>query len=80
MPLTIQAQYEARYQSQEERLRGEIASLTEHAEFRAVEIKRLQNTIESYKLSNEELNVSSSRFLSAVVHRKQLVEKAVWAD
>lgn len=39
-------------------LRGEIRNLTERAESRAAEVRRLQNTIESYKLSNEELNVS----------------------
>jgi len=54
----IQAEFEAKYNSQEEMLRGEIASLSEHAESRAVEIRRLQSTIESYKLWNEELNVS----------------------
>ncbi|ORY21595.1 hypothetical protein BCR39DRAFT_54296 [Naematelia encephala] len=52
----IKGQLEARYTAQEEMLKGEIASLTEHAESRAAEIRRLQSTVESYKLSNEELN------------------------
>jgi kinesin family protein 5 len=53
-----QSQFEAKYTAQEEMLHGEIASLTERAESRAAEIRRLQSTVESYKLSNEELNVS----------------------
>ncbi|OCF35334.1 kinesin [Kwoniella heveanensis BCC8398] len=52
----IKAQFEAKYKAQEEMLQGEIATLTEHAESRAVELRRLQCTVESYKLSNEELN------------------------
>lgn len=39
-------------------LRSEIALLNEQAESRGAEMKRLQSTVESYKLSNEELNVS----------------------
>lgn len=53
-----QAEFEAKYNAQQEMLRGEIASLGSQAEFRAAEIRRLQSTVESYKLSNEELNVS----------------------
>jgi kinesin family protein 5 len=41
----------------QEMLQAEIRTVTEQAESRAAEIKRLQSTIESYKLSNEELNV-----------------------
>ncbi|WVR04991.1 hypothetical protein IAU60_002003 [Kwoniella sp. DSM 27419] len=52
----LKAQFESKYSAQEEMLRGEISTLTEHAESRAAEIKRLQSTVESYKLSNEELN------------------------
>ncbi|KAK8870009.1 hypothetical protein IAR55_000579 [Kwoniella newhampshirensis] len=51
-----QSTFEAKYNAQEEMLRAEIASLAEHAESRAAEIRRLQSTVESYKLSNEELN------------------------
>lgn len=41
--------------------------MNEHAESRATEIRRLQGTIESYKLSNDELNVSCmSRFIADV--------------
>lgn len=39
-------------------LKGEIAVVSEQAESRAAEIRRLQATVETYKLSNEELNVS----------------------
>ena len=39
-------------------LRNEIASLSEHLDTRSAEMRRLQNTVESYKMSNEELNVS----------------------
>lgn len=39
-------------------LKGEIADFKEQAESRAAEIRRLQATVETYKLSNEELNVS----------------------
>jgi kinesin family protein 5 len=39
-------------------LQGEIDAMKEHAESRAAEIRRLQATVESYKLSNDELNVS----------------------
>ncbi|KAK4683958.1 kinesin family member 5, partial [Tremellales sp. Uapishka_1] len=52
----IKSQFEAKYTAQEEMLRGEIANLTERAESRAAEIRRLQSTVESYKLSNEDLN------------------------
>ena len=51
----IKSQIEAKFSAKEEMLRGEIAALTERAESRATEIRRLQNTIDSYKLSNEEL-------------------------
>ncbi|RSH95610.1 hypothetical protein EHS25_000702 [Saitozyma podzolica] len=54
--IDIKAQYEARYQSQQEMLQGEIDAMKEHAESRAAEIRRLQATVESYKLSNDELN------------------------
>lgn len=53
-----QAQYESKHKAEEEMLRGEIASLAEHADSRATEMRRLQSTVESLKLSNEELNVS----------------------
>jgi kinesin family protein 5 len=39
-------------------LRTELESLKEQTESKAMEIRRLQSTVESYKLSNEELNVS----------------------
>ena len=39
-------------------LRNEIITLSEHLDTRSSEMRRLQNTVESYKLSNEELNVS----------------------
>lgn len=51
-------------------LRGEIRNLTERAEGRAAEIRRLQNTLESYKLSNEELNVSCCLFLHSLVEER----------
>lgn len=51
----IKSQIESKFSAKEEMLRGEIAALTERAESRATEIRRLQNTIDSYKLSNEEL-------------------------
>ena len=54
----IQEQFEARYNAQEELLKAEINTLNEHVDSRAAEIRRLQGTVESYKLSNEELNVS----------------------
>lgn len=54
----MQEQYEARYKSQEEMLKGEIADVKEQAESRAAEIRRLQATVETYKMSNEELDVS----------------------
>ncbi|WWD15711.1 hypothetical protein CI109_100133 [Kwoniella shandongensis] len=52
----IKSTFEAKYNAQEEMLRAEISTLAEHAESRAAEIRRLQSTVESYKLSNEELN------------------------
>ncbi|TYJ55330.1 hypothetical protein B9479_003944 [Cryptococcus floricola] len=52
----LKSQLESKYTSSEELLRSEITSLTEHAESRASDVKRLQSTVESYKLSNEELN------------------------
>jgi kinesin family protein 5 len=58
MDFDNQEQFEARYNAQEEMLRAEISTLTEHVNSRAAEIRRLQGTLESYKLSNEELNVS----------------------
>lgn len=54
----VKEQFEARYAAQEGLLKAEIKSLTEQGESRASEIKRLQSHVESYKLSNEELNVS----------------------
>ncbi|ORX39658.1 putative kinesin [Kockovaella imperatae] len=62
----IKAQFEARYHAQEEMLRNEVASLSEHLENRSAEMRRLQNTIESYKLSNEELNRALSAASSSV--------------
>lgn len=46
-------------------LKGEIAAIAEQTESRAAEIRRLQATVETYKLSNEELDVSgpSSTFV-----------------
>ncbi|CAD6590665.1 MAG: hypothetical protein TREMPRED_005838 [Tremellales sp. Tagirdzhanova-0007] len=52
----IKAEFEAKYNAQQEHMRSEIASLSEHVESRAAEIRRLQSTVESYKLSNDELN------------------------
>ena len=54
----VQAQFEARYAAEQEMLRNEAASLTEHLDTRSAELRRQQNTIESYKLSNDELSVS----------------------
>jgi len=47
-------------------LRAEINALNEQTESRAAEIRRLQGTVESYKLSNEELNVSDQQ---AIMHK-----------
>nr|XP_019002357.1 kinesin [Kwoniella mangroviensis CBS 8507]OCF65818.1 kinesin [Kwoniella mangroviensis CBS 8507] len=52
----IKAQFESKFTASEELLKAEIQNLNEHAESRAAEIRRLQSTVESYKLSNEELN------------------------
>ncbi|WWC85238.1 uncharacterized protein L201_000100 [Kwoniella dendrophila CBS 6074] len=52
----IKAQFESKFSASEELLKAEIQNLTEHSESRAAEIRRLQSTVESYKLSNEELN------------------------
>ena len=54
----LQEQIEARYKAQEELLRSDINNLTEQAETRALDIRRLQTNVETLKLSNEELNVS----------------------
>nr|XP_018264092.1 kinesin [Kwoniella dejecticola CBS 10117]OBR86250.1 kinesin [Kwoniella dejecticola CBS 10117] len=51
-----QAQFESKFHASEELLRAEISSLNEQSESRSAEIRRLQSTVESYKLSNEELN------------------------
>ena len=64
--LIVQSQIEARYSAQEELLRAEINALNEQTESRAAEIRRLQGTVESYKLSNEELNVSDQQ---AIMHK-----------
>lgn len=39
-------------------LKSETSAVSEQAECRAAEIRRLQATVETYKLSNDELNVS----------------------
>lgn len=52
----IKARLESKFAAQEEMLRGEINALQEHADKSASEIRRLQSTIETYKLGNEELN------------------------
>nr|XP_019013289.1 kinesin [Kwoniella pini CBS 10737]OCF52070.1 kinesin [Kwoniella pini CBS 10737] len=52
----IKAQFESKFHASEELLRAEISSLNGQTESRAAEIRRLQSTVESYKLSNEELN------------------------
>ncbi|WVW83416.1 hypothetical protein I302_105436 [Kwoniella bestiolae CBS 10118] len=52
----IKAQFESKFTASEDLLKAEIQNLSEHAESRAAEIRRLQSTVESYKLSNEELN------------------------
>lgn len=49
-------------------LKGEIADVKEQAESHAAEIRRLQATVETYKMSNEELNVCSSQ------HRNRYLE------
>lgn len=58
----IKAQFDAKYRAAEDLLKADIDSLTEQAETRAAEIRRLQGTIESYKISNEELNVGDRLF------------------
>ncbi|WRT66891.1 uncharacterized protein IL334_003854 [Kwoniella shivajii] len=52
----IRAQFESKFSASEELLRAEIQTLSQHSESRSAEIRRLQSTVESYKLSNEELN------------------------
>lgn len=52
-----QEQYESRYKTQEELLQSEIKSLVEQVDSRSAEMRRLQANLESYKVSNEELNV-----------------------
>lgn len=52
----IKSRLESKFAAQENMLKGEINALTEHAEKSANEIRRLQSTIETYKLGNEELN------------------------
>lgn len=58
-------------------LQGEIDAMKEHAESRAAEIRRLQATVESYKLSNDELNVSagvrSLRNIADCLTRRSLI-------
>ena len=51
-----QLQLEAGFASKEQMLRSEISALSERAESRAAEIRRLQGLVESYKLSYEEVN------------------------
>ncbi|GMK55466.1 hypothetical protein CspeluHIS016_0205220 [Cutaneotrichosporon spelunceum] len=52
----VKERLEAKWAAQEDMLKGEIRALTEHADKSASEIRRLQSTIETYKLGNEELN------------------------
>jgi kinesin family protein 5 len=52
----VKERLESKWAAQEEMLKGEIKALTEHADKSASEIRRLQSTIETYKLGNEELN------------------------
>lgn len=52
----IKSSLETKYSSREELLRTEISTLSDHVESRAQDVRRLQSTVESYKLSNEELN------------------------
>ncbi|KAL7422147.1 hypothetical protein Q5752_002790 [Cryptotrichosporon argae] len=52
----IKSQLEAAFKAQEEVMLAEIGTLKEQLEGRAAEMRRLQSTLESYKLSNEELN------------------------
>lgn len=52
----INSSLETKYSSREELLRTEISTLSDHVESRAQDVRRLQSTVESYKLSNEELN------------------------
>lgn len=52
----IKSSLEDKYSSREELLRTEISTLSDHVESRAQDVRRLQSTVESYKLSNEELN------------------------
>lgn len=52
----IKSSLETKYSSREELLRTEISTLSDHVESRADDVRRLQSTVESYKLSNEELN------------------------
>lgn len=51
-----QSELESKFAGQEEHLRGEISVLTERMEKAAAEIRRLHSHVESYKLSNDELN------------------------
>ena len=43
-------------------MRGEIQSLSEHLDTRTAEMRRMASAVESYKLSNEELNVGAVSF------------------
>lgn len=52
----IKSSLETKYSSREELLRSEISTLSDHVESRTEDVRRLQSTVESYKLSNEELN------------------------
>lgn len=58
----IKTEFEAKYNDQEERLKGDISVLNEQVESKETEIERLKGTIDEYKVSVEELN----RALTAV--------------
>jgi kinesin family protein 5 len=58
----IKTEFEAKYNDQEERLKGDISVLNEQVESKESEIERLKGTIDEYKVSVEEL----SRALTAV--------------
>lgn len=58
----IKTEFEAKYNDQEERLKGDISVLNEQVESKESEIERLKSTIDEYKVSVEELN----RALTAV--------------
>ena len=58
----IKTEFEAKYNDQEDRLKGDITVLNEQVESKESEIERLKGTIDEYKVSVEELN----RALTAV--------------